>query len=84
MKRGIAIGIALGVPIGLSMDIIALGPAIGIALGVAIGSAMEKKHKKELRPLTEDEKKIKNQLIIFLTITALAGVIAFMLFDFGI
>ena len=58
---GSVIGMGLGLPIGLAMDKIAigvaLGPGIGVALGAAIGSALEQKHKDEIRPLTDAERK---------------------------
>jgi preprotein translocase subunit YajC len=66
---GLALGMAIGMPLGLAMDNIALGPGMGLPIGLAIGVALEKKHKAELRPLTENEKKAKR-------IAALGGIIA--------
>ncbi len=64
MSVGMCIGIAVGsIPsfVGLVFDqmapFVGIGPAIGCGLGVALGSALERKHKDELRPLTEEEQR---------------------------
>ena len=64
MGLGIALGIPLGMPIGLAMGNITIGPALGMVLGVAIGVAMEKKHEKELRPLTEKERALQKKAVL--------------------
>ncbi len=78
MSLGIALGIPLGIPIGVAMGNIAIGLPIGLALGAALGTGMEKKHEKELRPLTEKELKMKNYLMIFLGLLLVIGVIAYL------
>ena len=80
MNMGIALGIPLGLPIGIALDNIALGPGFGVAIGVAIGAYLEKKHKDELRPLTEEEKERKKKIIYLLLGTLVLGVIAFAAF----
>ncbi len=71
MSIGMCIGIELGcIPsfVGLLFDqmapFVGIGPAIGCALGVAIGSALERKHKDELRPLTEEEQRRRFRLTL--------------------
>lgn len=71
MSVGMCIGIALGcIPsfVGLFFDqmapFVGIGPAIGCGLGVAIGSALERKHKDELRPLTEEEQRERFRLTL--------------------
>ena len=71
------IGIALGIPIGVGMGNIAIGPALGVAIGVAIGTAWEKKHEKELRPLTKKEEALKRRTILLSIGTLILGLIAF-------
>ena len=82
------IGMAIGLPIGyfpsLLMGIltdnttlfIALGPAIGCGLGVAIGSALEQRHKNKIRPLTEEEQKIRSWAVGIGLLLAFLGVLA--------
>lgn len=67
MDQGIGIGIAIGAGLGVALNNIAIGIGVGIAIGAAIGSGLEKKHKDEVRPLTEEEKKLRKQSIMFLT-----------------
>ncbi len=71
MSIGMCIGIALGcIPsfVGLLFDpmasFVGIGPAIGCGLGVAIGSALEHKHKDELRPLTEEEQRVRFRMTV--------------------
>ena len=63
---GLLIGMALGVAMGIATDSmssgIALGPAMGVAIGVAIGAGLEQRHKDEIRPLTEDERRTRSRL----------------------
>jgi len=85
LGKGISIGIVLGagfgVAIGTAMDNlalgIALGPAMGLPIGVAIGSSWEQQHKDEIRPLTENERRMRR----FTTVAGVAilaiGVLAF-------
>lgn len=66
MSIGMLVGIAMGsIPalVGLLFDDmsswVGIAPAMGLGFGVAIGSALERKHKNELRPLTEDEQRVR-------------------------
>ena len=81
---GMAFGLALGLPLGIAMDNIALGPGMGLPIGLAIGAALEKKHEKELRPLTEAEEKIRNHaLMLALAILVLGAIAGLALFYFS-
>lgn len=71
MSIGMCIGIAIGcIPsfAGLLFDqmssFVAIAPAMGLGFGVAIGSALERKHKDELRPLTEEEQRTRFRLTL--------------------
>ena len=79
MNQGIGTGMAIGVGIGVALGNIAVGIAIGVAIGVAIGSGLEKKYKDEIRPLTEEEKKLKKQAAFFTVGTLIAGIIVFVI-----
>lgn len=79
MNQGMGIGLAIGAGIGVALGKIAIGIAIGVAIGAAIGSGLEKKHKDEIRPLTEEERKLKRQSIVFTTGTFIAGIIIFII-----
>lgn len=82
MSVGMCIGIALGcIPalVGLFFDDmsswVGIAPAIGLGLGIAIGSSLERKHKDELRPLTEEEQRTRLRLTL-LGLGALALLVA--------
>ena len=93
MSIGMCIGIAIGcVPslAGILFDemssFVAIGPAIGCGLGVAIGSALERKHKDELRPLTEEEQRVRSRMtlvalgaiaLLVLSLVVLSGIVLF-------
>ena len=93
MSIGMCIGIAMGsIPslVGILFDdmssFVAIGPAIGCGLGVAIGSALERKHKDELRPLTEEEQRVRFRLtliglgalaLLVLSLFVLGGIVLF-------
>jgi len=93
MSIGMCIGIAIGcVPslAGILFDemssFVAIGPAIGCGLGVAIGSALERKHKDELRPLTEEEQRVRFRMtlvalgaiaLLVLSLVVLGGIVLF-------
>lgn len=92
MSVGMCIGIALGsIPalVGLLFDqvsFVAIGPAMGLGFGVAIGAALERKHKDELRPLTEQEQRGRFRLtlvglgalaLLVLSLFVLGGAILF-------
>jgi len=64
MGIGISIGIALGAAFGPIFDNFGVGIGIGVAIGAGIGSALEQRHKDELRPLTEQEKKRQRRVIL--------------------
>lgn len=86
MGIGIGIGLLLGMPMGLLMGIamdnmaigIAIGPALGIGLGVAIGSALEKKHREDVRPLTEEELRMKKRLTLVTLKLLIIGILVFL------
>jgi|GEM_PF-520389 len=79
LEQGIGIGVAIGVAIGASTNNIALGVGIGVAIGVAIGTENEKKHKDEIRAITDEEKKLKKQSLVFIGSTFLIGIIIFLI-----
>ena len=79
MNRGIGIGIAIGAGIGVAMGNLAIGVAIGVAIGTAIGSGLEKKHKDEIRPMTDEEKKLKKQSILLSVGTMILGIVVFVI-----
>ena len=82
MSQGIAIGIAIGAGIGVAMGNLAIGVGVGVALGTSIGSGLEKKHKDEIRPITDEEKKLKKQSILFSVGIMLLGVVVFVILKF--
>ena len=79
---GIAFGLLLGMPLGLAIGIalgnvmigIAIGPALGIGFGTAIGYVLEKKHVKNIRPLTEDETRLQRVFVVFTISVLILGV----------
>ena len=79
MNKGIGIGMAIGVAMGVALGNVGLGIGVGVAIGVAIGSGLEKKHKDEMRPLTEEEKKLKKQALLFTISTLIIGIIVFVI-----
>ena len=79
MNRGIGIGIGMGAGIGVAMGNLAIGVAIGVAIGTAIGSGLEKKHKDEIRPMADEEKKLKKQAILFSVGIMMLGIVVFVI-----
>ena len=79
MNQGIGIGVAIGAGIGVALDNIAIGVGIGIAIGAGIGAEKEKTHKDEIRPMTDEEKKLRKKSIMFITSTLILGLIVFLL-----
>ncbi len=77
MNQGLGIGMAIGAGIGVAMGNIAIGVAIGVAIGSAIGSGLEKQHQDEVRPVTDEEEKIRKQSLLFAISTLLLGLIVF-------
>lgn len=75
---GIAFGMLIGIPMGISVDNIALGPAMGLPLGIAIGAGLEQKYKKELRPLTKEEKDMQKKLLLILLAVGTVSFFAFL------
>jgi ABC-type Fe3+ transport system permease subunit len=77
---GIALGVGVAVPIGIAMDNLglglALGPGFGLAIGVAIGSSLEQRHRDEIRPLTDRERRSRVYATIALAGVALLGLLA--------
>jgi len=82
MNQGIGIGMAIGAGIGVAMGNIAIGVAIGVAIGAAIGSRLENQHKDEVRPITDEEVKIRKQSLLFAASTLLLGLIVFVVIYF--
>lgn len=79
INQGVAMGVAFGAGIGVALDNIALGVGIGIALGAAVGFANEKKHKDEIRPLLEEEKKLRKQSLLMIAGVLVLGIAVFLL-----
>lgn len=82
MSKGIGIGIAIGAGLGVALNNIAIGVGAGVAIGVGIGSGLEKKHKDEIRPMTDEEKKLKKQSILVALGTMLLGSLIFLFLYF--
>ena len=57
MGVGLSVGVAIGVALGPLFENIGIGIALGIALGSGIGASLERRHKDDVRPLTEQEQK---------------------------
>jgi len=64
LSIGISLGVAIGAALGPVFDNFGAGIGVGVALGTAIGSALEQRHRDELRPLMEQEKKIQRRGIL--------------------
>lgn len=84
LNQGFAIGIAIGAGIGVPLGNIALGIGVGIAIGAAIGSQLEKQHEDEIRPMTDEERKLKKQTALIAGGTLLLGLIVFVIVYFGV
>lgn len=88
---GMVLGVAIFTPIGIALSVftdnpgmIGIGPGIGIAIGLAIGAAWEKKHEKELRPLTKEEERLRRIGIMSgLALLVLGAVTALVLFFYS-
>lgn len=61
----------------MALGNIAIGVATGVAIGAALGSMWETQHKDEIRPILEEEKKLRKQTLLFIFGVLLAGVIVF-------
>ncbi len=79
MERGVGVGIAIGAGIGVAIGNLPIGIAIGAAIGTAIGSFWEKKHKDEIRPITDEEKELRRQSMLFAAGTMAVGVVVFLI-----
>ena len=78
-------GLALGMVSGLIFSVIMHNPdlfILGIPAGLLIGAVLEMKYKRDgrIRPLTQEETKRRNILIIALLVLFLAGIGMFLLF----
>lgn len=80
--QGLGMGIAIGAGVGVALGNIAIGVALGVAIGAAIGSNLEKQHRNEIRPITDEEKELQKQTNIFSIGILLAGVIVFVVIYF--
>ncbi len=82
------VGILLGIPVGMLFKNFAFGlsfaPSLGLVFGVALGTYIEKKHEKELRPLSAKELKLnKFGLFIGLGIVVLGVILLSVLMIFN-
>ena len=86
MGIGISIGLCVGVlfgfvVIGVLMDNItlgiALGPSLGMGLGCGIGAGLEAKHKDQIQPLTDEEKRFRKRAVLLGIGLLLIGVLFF-------
>jgi uncharacterized membrane-anchored protein YhcB (DUF1043 family) len=83
MGVGMNVGLVFGVALGFAVDLFAksdisflsIGTSAGLVLGVAVGAVLEKKHKDELRSLTDAEKKLQRWgiLIGLISVTVLVA-----------
>jgi len=80
--QGMGIGIAIGAGLGAALGNIAIGVAIGVAIGAAIGASLEKQHKDEIRPMTDEEKELQKQATLFSVGILLIGVVVFAIIFF--
>ena len=80
--QGIGMGIAIGAGIGVALGNIAIGVGIGVAIGAAIGTNLEKQHKDEIRPMTEEEKELQKQVTLFSVGILLVGSVVFAILFF--
>lgn len=81
-NQGMGTGIAIGAGLGAALGNIAIGVAIGVAIGAAIGSSLEKQHKDEIRPITDEEKELRRQAVLFSVGTLLFGFVVFVIIYF--
>lgn len=84
INQGISIGIALGAGVGVALDSLAIGIGGGIAIGAGIGKKLTNDHADEIRPITDEEKKLRRQTILFTTATLILGILAFLFIHFAI
>jgi len=77
LEQGAGLGVAIGAAIGVALGNIAIGVGIGVAIGTAIGSMWETQHKDEMRPILEEEKKLRKQTFLFVVGLLLTGLIVF-------
>lgn len=77
LEQGVGLGVGIGAGIGVALGNIAIGVGIGVAIGTAIGSMWETQHKDEIRPVLEEEKKLRKQTILFMIGLLLTGLIVF-------
>lgn len=84
---GIAICAGIGIPLSVitkNFAFIGLGPAIGVAVGAALGQSMENKYEQKglIRPLSQEEIKLKKRSQRFSFILLLTGLLLFLLLIF--
>ena len=77
ISQGVGIGVGIGTGLGVALHNIAIGVALGTAIGTSIGSVLEKKHKDKIRPITEEEKKLKNQTVLSIIGAFILGLIIY-------
>lgn len=78
---GIALGIPFGIPLAISLGNMAF-IGTGLPIGLAIGIALENKYKEDgrIRPLNENEKKMRKIGLIAGIGALILGIIAFLMF----
>ena len=81
--QGLGMGIAIGAGLGAALGNVAIGVGIGVAIGAAIGSSLEKQHKDEIRPITDEEKELQKQATIFSVGILLIGIVIFAILFFA-
>ncbi|MDX1315018.1 MAG: hypothetical protein R3356_05900 [Eudoraea sp.] len=84
MWMGISMAIFTGLGVAISAVVqnfafIGIGPALGVGVGLPIGQMVENKYKEEgkIRPLNENEKKSRKNLLLGGILLFLAGVVVF-------
>ena len=80
--QGLGTGIAIGAGLGAALGNVAIGVGIGVAIGAAIGSNLEKQHKDEIRPITDEEKELQKQSTLFGVGILLVGIVVFAIIFF--
>ncbi|MBN2567435.1 hypothetical protein JXB02_05115 [Candidatus Woesearchaeota archaeon] len=74
---GIAAFLPFGIVFGIILGNIALGIPFGLAIGIAVGTAWERQHAKELRPLTEEERKARRVALVGGIVALVIGIAVF-------
>ena len=81
-SQGMGMGIAIGAGLGAALGNVAIGVGIGVAIGAAVGASLEQQHKDEIRPITDEEKELQRQAILFAVGILLVGIVVFVIVYF--